>query len=906
MRKNYLSALLLGALLVTSTGTFTSCKDYDDEINNLQEQVDKLATKEDMEAKLSQMQTAIDAAKKTAEDALAKAEAAGDTEEINSLKSRIEALEKAAIDVDALKKEIQTSVDGQLTTFRTEIEELLKQMEEKLGITVADMVTSVELVVSQSTGDFDKQTVTLTTVTEKENVFGKDLTNAITFVKDKQVQVGDNFIVKVSPANAIVTPEMISFVNSKGENLDGFVKVTKVEKYDGLLSRSSNNSGLWKVSTELIKLDDSFDQITKTEDKKKSILFAVRINNTPSAVDNREIVSTYDLSFEKGTYTSANELKYTVDGKDVDDIRNRYNAAEDGTKATLTEYVWKGDAATSINKDKTNVKEGDDRCDNVVGAKFDNLNADNKLLPVQQGVPFKIKVQQNSSNSIRAIYVVRDDANAVESAPSELNAWKSYSYKGLNTVVEGTETSITINAEQAINDVIGFRVYAVNYDGTLVDPDGKAFYVVVGKTADITTVALTVKPEQYAWSVANAPISNEYAKYFNSDIKDFNTKNLKNVATYTVSQYAADGETSAPFDGEIYLKGKDVPEVSLYDAIYGSVDLTKYTQIYYKNVDVRNIKDNETHVVNVVFKDKNGSVLETCNIQLSKVMPEFPTTVAPFTNVIVNNVLVVYPKVNEDDKTKVIYDLDNVWHGVDKHTIFAETGVEAGKETVTYIPTPNDPEVSSTDYVPALQAPKALLNPSADNKNYKKEYSMENSYTYGFISYDKLEGKDIYTNNEWIVKGQEFKVRFGNYVDDCTYAWKEGSVPTLAYPGVAKQESFIKLDNIVITDWYNRPAYLTPSDKILNEYASNVQVELLTGADFSKVNEYYDAKIEDKYQVGVDKENKPIIAPVILLTSKVNASQGADVPTKIRLTITDIYGYKIVKVFDPFTMTFKK
>ena len=40
MRKKYLSALLFGALLVTSTGTFTSCKDYDDEINGLQEQID--------------------------------------------------------------------------------------------------------------------------------------------------------------------------------------------------------------------------------------------------------------------------------------------------------------------------------------------------------------------------------------------------------------------------------------------------------------------------------------------------------------------------------------------------------------------------------------------------------------------------------------------------------------------------------------------------------------------------------------------------------------------------------------------------------------------------------------------------------------------------------------------------
>lgn len=39
MRKKYLSALLFGALLLASAGTFTSCKDYDDDIKNLQEQI---------------------------------------------------------------------------------------------------------------------------------------------------------------------------------------------------------------------------------------------------------------------------------------------------------------------------------------------------------------------------------------------------------------------------------------------------------------------------------------------------------------------------------------------------------------------------------------------------------------------------------------------------------------------------------------------------------------------------------------------------------------------------------------------------------------------------------------------------------------------------------------------------
>ena len=40
MNKKFLSAILFGALMVTSTGTFVSCKDYDEDIEGLQTQID--------------------------------------------------------------------------------------------------------------------------------------------------------------------------------------------------------------------------------------------------------------------------------------------------------------------------------------------------------------------------------------------------------------------------------------------------------------------------------------------------------------------------------------------------------------------------------------------------------------------------------------------------------------------------------------------------------------------------------------------------------------------------------------------------------------------------------------------------------------------------------------------------
>ncbi len=40
MNKKFLSAILFGALMAGSTSTFVSCKDYDDDIDGLQEQID--------------------------------------------------------------------------------------------------------------------------------------------------------------------------------------------------------------------------------------------------------------------------------------------------------------------------------------------------------------------------------------------------------------------------------------------------------------------------------------------------------------------------------------------------------------------------------------------------------------------------------------------------------------------------------------------------------------------------------------------------------------------------------------------------------------------------------------------------------------------------------------------------
>ena len=608
MNKKFLSAILFGALMVSSTGTFVSCKDYDDDIDNLQGQIDKLATKEDMEAKLAQMQAAIDAAKATAEEALKKAEAGGNADEIADLTKRIEALEKATIDVEALKKELKDAVNEDIDKFRGEMEELIGEVEGLVG-KIADLVTSVELVKSYA---IDQESgfapIMLSTAIEQENVFSEGISNKITFTKDAEVQTPGQFLVRVSPTNAVLTPDMISLVNSQGENLDGILEVVKVEKSEVLLSRAANESGLWNVTVQLKNYGDgkAFDAATSNEGKK--ILFAAQVNNTLSTSETRYVTSSYDLTLGWKEFEGANKLNYFVDTKNVAEINNRFN----NTSLSLKEQTATIDYKELEWKDKAAVKP---TADNTIND--DNRSAE-EVYPAVQGQALKIALSSSNDEvvaptNIRAIYVVLDKQNAVESAPSELNAWNSYTYTGLNTVVEGTSTEITIDSKSAINDIIGFRVFAVNYDGTLVDPDGKAFYVNLGdKSADWNAVdtKITALSPDAVTTTKSEEITVSLTKLTAPTTAEWTTDEISNI-TPVFNAYFVDKE------GNIIYNTKDKLNT------FSDVDFSKVTKVYTMPAlnNWKVYEDNKAYNGTLIIKNESGHVLATMNLSMTKVLP---------------------------------------------------------------------------------------------------------------------------------------------------------------------------------------------------------------------------------------------------------------------------------------------
>jgi len=689
MNKKFLSAILFGALMVTSTGTFVSCKDYDDDIDNLQTQIDKLATKDDLSSQIATLQSALSAASSSASDAIAKAtaaeaaaKAAGDeaaaakaAAEKSAAEAEAAAIKAAKETVDAAKAELEALIAAGMAENKAELEKMAatvaaakKEVEKAVG-TIADMVTSVELIYSNAqqqnqnwvsinvykenfangiwtnerlthvqfdetydedgnlTGynyywtssvnkPWEGDVINTTTVVEKENTFGPNESSFIKFTKDAQVQRGDKFVVRVSPTNAVLTPEMISLVNSQGQVLD-MMEVKSVKRYEGLLTRAAGANGLWEVEVALKEYNKDAFAAAEYKANVGTILYAVQVNNTLSTAATRNVVSTYDLWLSHSGFSGLNRLHYWVDNTPVSRINNRvhgwgsnslpdWNAYEKMHK----EMQWSGSAAVSP------ITEGANQ--NVYWVA--DIRTGEPVYPAVQGVPMTITLSRSSSVNqiydasqyIKAMYVTLDTQNAVESAPSELNAWNSYTYTGLNKVVEGTSTTITINAEKAIDDIIGFRVYAVNWDGTLVDPDGKAFYVRLGEKADNWNAAATTV-------VPMSESMNQTSDKVNVTL----TKVAASYATWTTDKIKAHGTETQPVFDAVFVDAKDNVLYRTSDMNNFPADFSKVAKVYtVPTLDCwSDYADDKTYNGKLTIYNNTNHVVATMNVSMTKVLP---------------------------------------------------------------------------------------------------------------------------------------------------------------------------------------------------------------------------------------------------------------------------------------------
>ncbi len=144
MKKKFVRVMLFGALTLAVSTTVTSCKDYDDDIKNLQEQIDKVTSTnpvstEDMKAAISsaiqtlqtQLQTAIDgkADSKAVQDLLKTVEALQTALENKADASTIKTL---GDQITELSKQVN-SIEGTLNETKKDLEAKVADLTEKLA-----------------------------------------------------------------------------------------------------------------------------------------------------------------------------------------------------------------------------------------------------------------------------------------------------------------------------------------------------------------------------------------------------------------------------------------------------------------------------------------------------------------------------------------------------------------------------------------------------------------------------------------------------------------------------------------------------------------------------------------------------------------------------------------------------
>ena len=906
MNKKFLSAILFGALMVTSTGTFVSCKDYDDDIENLQGQISNLATKSDVEAKLAQLQAALEAAKA----------------ESTANAADIAALEK---EVASMTAKVEAALEAEIADFKAEIEALVKEVEDLVG-KVADFVTSVELIDSYTAanGNYaneDRADLSFASaVVTADQVFGKDLTGELKFTKGDQVQTTDQFVVRVSPTNAVLTPEMISLVDSEGKNLDELLTITKVEKFNGVLGRAAANTGLWTVTVQLTKYNaTTFNAaaLVKADDASKGRrLYAVQVNNAIESAEARYVSSSYELTLNKGTFEIDSDLDFVVKTplatKHVADINNRvygyysYSMTQNSSYYPLLykELAWKTVAKDAL---KDNTKE-------VYGTNInDNRSKEDVILGVQgQDITISIVKQAAAASeyttpSIAAMYVVLDKANAVESLGSEINAWNAYTYTGLNEVVKGTSTTIKVDHSASVNDIIGFRVFAVNHDGKLVDPDGRAFYVRIGEPATDWSVAATsiVATSTDGWKGAlTEKVAIEMSKVSPAKVKF--TMDDKNEP-FKVFFYEKNA-TSASFalvNNETWEAATGLPSFDKYVTI-----AAQPVQEWYK------YEDGKEYYGTLTAYDATGFEIGTLRVSFTKNIPTAaPEGFSIKTSQVVDGVYNCYLIPNSWDATtkatKGTMDMDQIFN--------FPTESNPAMYSIKFATTKwNADNEAYTDVMPA--AGNSAVEVAAKLIDNETKHATTATYNYGVISsaqYAKHVADANVTAN-YIVEVPEVNFEtIYNCIYNDTYSWAWATREQLAILNSAwtkkNEDGSYKYELPTLTLTYGKDmtkvAYNNGSDKEadLEQFIYGVSTK----------DSRFNAFLATPYQTTSLK----IVKEKTTFTSDANGKQEyfeplwngdhlqglkfiptasnpeADVPSTLTITVVDMYGHeRVIKI----------
>jgi hypothetical protein len=339
MNKKFLSAILFGTLMVTSAGTFVSCKDYDDDIDNLQGQID--ANKAGIEElkKLIGEGDYVTNVTKDGDNIVVSFKNAGDkTIELKDEVGSICKVENGELYIDGKATGIKISADAPVTEFKpaVKVEDgkwavlqadgtykttgipatgvtvsgsqtegfILTFVNAEGEETVIELPTAASRITSLSVNKGEETTVKLNkytfdiTAEEKkawEKATGKTVTSAKFIVADN---AENKVSVRVNPVDVDATAIEFVAINGKNEVLPNVTFVANEDKNYATEVRAAYGNGLYHMTVK---------QFTLADDKASDALDKAMANDKGyyALTANKVYRAEYNMKFQIKAATAA-------------------------------------------------------------------------------------------------------------------------------------------------------------------------------------------------------------------------------------------------------------------------------------------------------------------------------------------------------------------------------------------------------------------------------------------------------------------------------------------------------------------------------------------------------------------------------------------------------------------------
>lgn len=930
--KGNISALL--AFQGTTENTLNALKEADSKLNEtvsgLTDTVNELAKiVGNAEAGLVSQVAALDEYKKTNDAAVE-----GIQEELAGLKAQVdkwkgldpEQLEAMDAEIKAAQEDI-TELNGKIATINENLATLYIAVYK--GITHIEMVYGMQNAESGKTyassqlellSDIAVRSYTFGTKEEKHNELNEKevMDNAIEFVEGERRRLSETLLVRVTPADAALSASEISLVDTKGTDLikEGYVQVTNVKKFEGtgVTRAAQNENGLYEITIEVgAKADDtsfdfekSFKELTTMNGH--DVLFALGVNQAYNGLkDNagteagvRKVTTSYELTFSEERKQEIGSFEFSVyqtDDKErtiksVDEIQNRWDGVTTEDKAPY-EYEWASDIEEEpiFQYEKTpfnaSVTPYDDR-------------KDKDCFTTSSNTWFTVELDDATKEGGKYFYISLDRDFAGESDDSELAAWESYTYEGdIDKVLDidecGGKANLKINLGKYKDDVIGFRVYVANADGTYVDPDGKAFYVQVGKSA--TTMD----------NVETTIVINTYDGIVGS-ISDYVAINMPEVVTEAASVATPILNTKMvePIykDNDGTLLSSDVFTVKYYDnnkkeitSLNTGKDWAKVKYIRTQfNYGGGQLVDDHTYTGTVTLKDNEGRMLATIPVSAKKTLPTTaPEGFEAKTNQIVGGIHTNYLEPVNNGKqglgvlTRVFNGLDNGQEGALHYIITFEGVVRDGNDTKDLVVTGIDEWGQYSNY--RFEVDREFID-SSEPRNSKVEFD------WGEISFKFNEVQDKCVTYNHTVTALEFQTKFSCIynVAVMTWNWNKGVKNSITYATTyTGTQSGMDYADITGTNKFNATdftktlkAIVTATDKHFGSDVDRMDGKYKSIALYTDVDN--EATKNEYFEPAFDADGNITFTP-----TKHDSFDNptADVKSTLRIVYVDIFGHDV-------------